>query len=206
MTVDDVEDADVLRPFLGVKERRRSSFGKFALGDDLGIARDDECARSLAKHGVTKITFSARAMKINTRDECVKRIFVVTNVGVALLDSSTRKLRRKFSWKDVSEVRVSAYADDFFALIVPDEYDALLVCSRKTEAIVAMREMWKRDAIARAARAGVAPPRGELPVDASARFTYKAAAYRVRRVEFKRLENGDVDVDIVDVDVDAVTS
>ena len=42
-------------------------------------------------------------------------------------------------------MRASVFADDFFAIVVPDEYDALLACNRKTEAIVAMREMWKRD-------------------------------------------------------------
>ena len=72
---------------------------------------------------------------------------VVTDVGIALMDETTRRIRRKFAWRDVREVRVSVFADDFFAIVAPDEYDALLACNRKTEAIVAMREMWKRDCL-----------------------------------------------------------
>ena len=187
-------DGDVvMRPFLGVKERRRSSFGKVTLGDDLGIASDASCASTLTKYGVNEITFSAHCIKINKRDECVKRIFVVTNIGVMILDAHTRRMRRKFAWRDLSEVRVSVFADDFFALVAPVEYDTLLACSRKVEAIVAMRDMWKRDA--RTRNGGVDE---ELPVRAGESFTYNATALRVRRVDFRRLADGDVDIDVSD--------
>ena len=187
-------DGDVvMRPFLGVKERRRSSFGKVTLGDDLGIASDASCASTLTKYGVNEITFSAHCIKINKRDECVKRIFVVTNIGVMILDAHTRRMRRKFAWRDLSEVRVSVFADDFFALVAPVEYDTLLACSRKVEAIVAMRDMWKRDA--RTRNDGVDE---ELPVRAGESFTYNATALRVRRVDFRRLADGDVDIDVSD--------
>ena len=187
-------DGDVvMRPFLGVKERRRSSFGKVTLGDDLGIASDASCASTLTKYGVNEITFSAHCIKINKRDECVKRIFVVTNIGVMILDAHTRRMRRKFAWRDLSEVRVSVFADDFFALVAPVEYDTLLACSRKVEAIVAMRDMWKRDA--RTRNDGVDE---ELPVRAGESFTYNATALLARRVEFRRLADGDVDIDVSD--------
>ena len=58
----------VLRPFLGVKERRRSSFAKRLLGDDLGVAFDAPSAKALRKHGATKVVFSARALKVNHRN------------------------------------------------------------------------------------------------------------------------------------------
>jgi len=185
--------AVVLRPFLGVKERRRSSFAKRLLGDDLGVAKDAPSARALAKHGVSSVVFSARALKLNHRNELKRRLLIVTDVGVALMDETTRRIRRKFAWKDLGEVRVSVFADDFFALVAPDEYDTLLACNRKTEAIVAMREMWKRD---RARRGWGA---GELPVSATERFTYRASAARRRLVSFTRADDGDVDVDVVDV-------
>ena len=103
-------------------------------------------------------------------------------------------MRRKFAWRDLSEVRVSVFADDFFALVAPVEYDTLLACSRKVEAIVAMRDMWKRDARAR----GVIGGEDELPVRAGESFTYNATALRVRRVDFRRLADGDVDIDVSD--------
>ena len=184
----------VLRPFLGVKERRRSSFAKRLLGDDLGVAFDAPSAQALRKHGATKVVFSARALKVNHRNELKRRVMVVTDVGIALMDETTRRIRRKFAWRDVREVRASVFADDFFAIVVPDEYDALLACNRKTEAIVAMREMWKRDG-KRRGRMG----EGELPVSATERFTYRASATRERLVTFTRADDGDVDVDVSDV-------
>ncbi|OUS42228.1 myosin tail-domain-containing protein [Ostreococcus tauri] len=200
MSIDHPSDS-VLRPFLGVKERRRSSFAKRALGDDLGVAKDAHFAKALSKHGVTEVVFSARALKLNHRDELKHRILVVSDVGVVLLDEISKRVRRKFAWKDVSEVRLSVHADDFFALIAPDEYDVLLACNRKTEAIVAMRKMWKRDVTRRGgmdARGGGGET--ELRVTASEQFTYMASALRERRVEFTRVDGGDVDIDVVDVD------
>lgn len=200
-------DDPPLRPFLGVKERRRSSFAKRLLGDDLGVAKEPKSANSLAKHGVTSCVFSARALKLNHRDELRRRILIVTDVAVMLLDEATRRIRRKIAWKDLAEVRMSAYADDFFALIAPDEYDVLLACNRKTEAIVAMREMWRRDRRERREREGGSGGGGddELRVTAGERFTYRASATRVRRVEFARVEGGDVDVDVYDVDADGAS-
>lgn len=93
-----------------------------------------------------------------------------------------------------------------FALIAPDEYDVLLACNRKTEAIVAMREMWRRDRRERReSGGGSGGGDDELRVTASERFTYRASATRVRRVEFARVEGGDVDVDVYDIDADGAS-
>ena len=194
----------ILRPFLGVKERRRSSSAKVTLGDDLRMATDALGAKSLAKHGISVVVFSAHCLKVNRRDELKRRILVVSDVGVLLMDERTKRIRRKFAWKDLKCVRMSVYADDFFALVAPDEYDVLCACNRKTEAIVAMREMWKR--YHRNAGTGVVVDGEnggvELLVEASEKFTFMASATRERRVEFVRVGGGDVDVDIVDVDED----
>ena len=196
--------AGILRPFLGVKERRRSSSAKVTLGDDLRMATDALGAKSLAKHGISVVVFSAHCLKVNRRDELKRRILVVSDVGVLLMDERTKRIRRKFAWKDLKCVRMSVYADDFFALVAPDEYDVLCACNRKTEAIVAMREMWKR--YHRNAGTGVVVDGEnggvELLVEASEKFTFMASATRERRVEFVRVGGGDVDVDIVDVDED----
>lgn len=195
--------AGILRPFLGVKERRRSSSAKVTLGDDLRMATDALGAKSLAKHGISVVVFSAHCLKVNRRDELKRRILVVSDVGVLLMDERTKRIRRKFAWKDLKCVRMSVYADDFFALVAPDEYDVLCACNRKTEAIVAMREMWKR--YHRNAGTGVVVDGEngvELSVEAREKFTFMASATRERRVEFVRVGSGDVDVDIVDVDED----
>lgn len=200
-------DAGILRPFLGVKERRRSSSAKVTLGDDLKMATDALGAKSLSKHGVSIVVFSAHCLKVNRRDELKRRILVVSDVGVLLMDERTKRIRRKFAWKDLKCVRMSVYADDFFALVAPDEYDVLCACNRKTEAIVAMREMWKRYHHRNAGTGGIVMDGdndngAELRVEAREKFTFMASATRERRVEFVRVGGGDVDVDIVDVDED----
>jgi hypothetical protein len=200
-TMEHPTGAGILRPFLGVKERRRSSSAKVTLGDDLRMATDALGAKALAKHGISVVVFSAHCLKVNRRDELKRRILVVSDVGVLLMDERTKRIRRKFAWKDLKCVRMSVYADDFFALIAPDEYDVLCACNRKTEAIVAMRKMWKR--YHRSAGTGAVDENEvELSVEASEKFTFMASATRERRVEFVRVGNGDVDVDIVDVDED----
>ena len=103
-------DAGILRPFLGLKERRRSSSAKVTLGDDLKMATDALGAKSLSKHGVSIVVFSAHCLKVNRRDELKRRILVVSDVGVLLMDERTKRIRRKFAWKDLKCVRMSGWA------------------------------------------------------------------------------------------------
>ena len=49
---------------------------------------------------------------------------------------------------------MSEFADNFLALVCPDEYDVLLVCARKIEAVMAMRDAY--------ATATAKPPAGEI--------------------------------------------
>ena len=99
----------------------------------------------------------------------------------------------------LSCVRMSEFADNFLALVCPDEYDVLLVCARKIEAVMAMRDAY--------ATATAKPPAGEigrggarrdLPVEIGESFVYAAGADLTKRVTFVRLENGEVDTTIRD--------
>ena len=149
----------------------------------------------LAKHGEPPLVlFSEEVLKINRRGEAVPRVLLVAANAVYLLDAETRRARRRMATRALSCVRMSEFADNFLALVCPDEYDVLLVCARKIEAVMAMR-----DAYATA----TAKPRGgarrDLPVEIGESFVYAAGADLTKRVTFVRLENGEVDTTIRDI-------
>ena len=149
----------------------------------------------LAKHGEPPLVlFSEEVLKINRRGEAVPRVLLVAANAVYLLDAETRRARRRLPMRALSCVRMSEFADNFLALVCPDEYDVLLVCSRKIEAVMAVR-----DAYAGGGGGGAAAQaRLDLPVEISASFAYAAGADLAKRVTFVRLENGEVDTTIRD--------
>ena len=171
-----------------------------------------EVVKLLAKHGEPPLVlFSEEVLKINRRGEAVPRIMLVAANAVYLLDASTRRARRRMATRALSCVRMSEFADNFLALVCPDEYDVLLVCARKIEAVMAMRDAY--------ATATAKPPAGaaaklgelrggarrDLPVEICASFVYAAGADLTKRVTFVRLENGEVDTTIRD-DTEASTA
>ena len=153
-----------------------------------------EVVKLLAKHGEPPLVlFSEEVLKINRRGEAVPRLLLVAANAVYLLDAETRRARRRMATRALSCVRMSEFADNFLALVCPDEYDVLLVCARKIEAVMAMRDAY--------ATATAKPPAGEigrggarrdLPVEIGESFVYAAGADLTKRVTFVRLENGEV--------------
>jgi hypothetical protein len=112
-----------------------------------------EVVKLLAKHGEPPVVlFSEEVLKINRRGEAVPRIMLVAANAVYLLDAETKRARRRMATRALSCVRMSEFADNFLALVCPAEYDVLLVCSRKIEAVMAMRDA-KRAASGAAIRA-----------------------------------------------------
>ena len=78
----------------------------------------------------------------------------------------------------------------------PDEYDCLLVCARKIEAVMAMCDA--RRALGRGSSGVGGRGGGELPVELSLRFEYRAGANMTKIVAFTRLDDGEVDTTITD--------
>jgi len=153
-----------------------------------------EVVKLLAKHGEPPLVlFSEEVLKINRRGEAVPRVLLVAANAVYLLDAETRRARRRMATRALSCVRMSEFADNFLALVCPDEYDVLLVCARKIEAVMAMRDAY---ATATASRGGA---RRDLPVEIGESFVYAAGADLTKRVTFVRLENGEVDTTIRDI-------
>ena len=155
-----------------------------------------EVVKLLAKHGEPPLVlFSEEVLKINRRGEAVPRIMLVAANAVYLLDASTRRARRRMATRALSCVRMSEFADNFLALVCPAEYDVLLVCSRKIEAVMAMRDA--KRAVS-GASAGDTDAARDLPVEIGESFVYAAGADLTKRVTFVRLENGEVDTTIRD--------
>ena len=176
--------------------------------DHCNLRSSPEVVKLLAKHGEPPLVlFSEEVLKINRRGEAVPRVLLVAANAVYLLDAETRRARRRMATRALSCVRMSEFADNFLALVCPDEYDVLLVCARKIEAVMAMRDAY---ATATAKPPAGADPAGELrggrggarrdlPVEIGESFVYAAGADLTKRVTFVRLENGEVDTTIRDI-------
>jgi len=191
-----------LAPSQGRKERRRSSAGKMFIGDHLNLRDDPDVAKLMAKHGEPPfVMFSESVLKINRRGEAVPRSMLVCARSVYLLDADTRRVRRKLPIRELGAIRMSELSDNFIALTYPAEYDVLLVCARKIEAVVAIQDARAGgggvDGVGGVVGAGGAPP-AEIPVEIGMSFTYRAGADVLKRVRFERLEDGDVDTTIED--------
>ena len=165
--------------------------------DHCDLRSSPEVVKLLAKHGEPPVVlFSEEVLKINRRGEAVPRIMLVAANAVYLLDASTRRARRRMATRALSCVRMSEFADNFLALVCPAEYDVLLVCSRKIEAVMAMRDA--KRAMSGAAISGDKAAAFDLPVEIGESFVYAAGADATKRVTFVRLENGEVNTTIRD--------
>ena len=182
-----MEEPDPLIPFMGRKERRRSSAGKLFLGDHAGLRGSPEVLKFMAKHGETSVLFSEQVLKINRRHEAVPRVFLVADSAVYLLNAETHRIHRKIPLRAVECVRMSELPDNFVAIVNPAEYDSLVVCSRKIEAVAAM-------SVAYLALTG-----SRLDVQLGNQLTYRAGANVTKVVAFTRgVDDGDVDAAISD--------
>lgn len=146
----------------------------------------------MAKHGEPPVVlFSEEVLKINRRGEAVPRVMLVASNAVYLLNAETHRAHRKLPLRSLGALRMSELSDNFLAIVKPDEYDCLLVCARKIEAVMAMCD-------ARRALGGGSSAGGELPVELSLRFEYRAGANMTKIVAFTRLDDGEVDTIITD--------
>lgn len=151
----------------------------------------------MAKHGETPVVlFSDEVLKINRRGEAVPRVMLVASNAVYLLNAETHRVHRKLPLRSLGALRMSELSDNFLAIVNPDEYDCLLVCARKIEAVMAMCDA--RRALGRGSSGVGGRGGGELPVELSLRFEYRAGANMTKIVAFTRLDDGEVDTTITD--------
>lgn len=64
----------------------------------------------------------------------------MTDFAIYIVDPDTRKLKRRISLAAVEKICLSELSDNFFAIIIPTEYDILLASTRKTELVTMLLE------------------------------------------------------------------
>lgn len=72
-----------------------------------------------------------------------KRILVITDFAIYLVDPEADVLKRRIALAAVERLCLSKLSDNFFAIIIPTEYDCLMASTRKTEIVNVLVEVTK---------------------------------------------------------------
>jgi hypothetical protein len=64
-----------------------------------------------------------------------RRILVITDFAIYLVDPDADILKRRIALAAVDKLCISNLSDNFFAIIVPTEYDCLMASTRKKEIV-----------------------------------------------------------------------
>ncbi|GAA0142278.1 hypothetical protein LIER_03216 [Lithospermum erythrorhizon] len=107
-----------------------------------------------------------------------RRMLLITDFAVYIIDPDTHVLKRRITLAAVEKLCMSESSDNFFAIIIPTEYDLLMASTRKTEIVKVLVEATR------------SASDYELDVFLSNKFEYQAAANRVKEVHFEDVEGG----------------
>lgn len=61
------------------------------------------------------------------------RMLIITDFAIYIVDPDTDSLKRRVALAAVEKLCLSELSDNFFAIIIPTEYDLLIASTRKTE-------------------------------------------------------------------------
>ncbi|XP_030548575.1 myosin IB heavy chain [Rhodamnia argentea] len=163
-------------PFMGFKVRRKASFHRDYKGDYLDVPSHPFLMKILQKQGDKQVLFADKVLKFTGSGKMKRRILLITDFALYIVDPETDALKRRIALAAVEKMCLSELSDNFFAVIVPTEYDLLMASTRKTEIVTVLVEATKSDY--------------ELEVNFSNRFEYNAAAELVKEVQFEEVEGG----------------
>ncbi|KAM0908415.1 hypothetical protein ACQ4PT_015478 [Festuca glaucescens] len=164
---------------MGAKVRRRAAVYRDCKGDYIGVPNDPCLAKILSKQGDNKVLFADKILKFTQSGKMKRRILVITDFAIYLVDPDADILKRRIALAAVDKLCISNLSDNFFAIIVPTEYDCLMASTRKKEIV---------DVIVKAIKS---TSEYEPEVASSNRFEYHAAAEVIKEVEFEEA-NGSV--------------
>ncbi|XP_022764247.1 myosin heavy chain IB-like isoform X2 [Durio zibethinus] len=148
-------------PFMGIKVRRKASLRREYKGDYLDVPSRPFLMKILRKQGKMK-----------------RRILMITDFAIYIVDPDTDVLKRRIALAAVDKMCLSELSDNFFAIIIPTEYDLLMASTRKTEIVTVLVEATK------------SASEYELEVVFSNRFEYNASADLIKEVQFEEVEGG----------------
>lgn len=115
-------------------------------------------------------------MKFTQSGKMKRRILVITDFALYLVDPDADILKRRIALAAVDKLCISKLSDNFFGIIVPTEYDCLMASTRKKEIV---------DVIVKAIKS---TSEYEPEVASSNRFEYHAAAEVIKEVEFEEAD------------------
>ncbi|EEF49003.1 myosin IB heavy chain [Ricinus communis] len=165
-------------PFMGVKVRRKASLHRDIKGDYLDVPSHSYLMKILQKQGDSQVLFADKVLKFTSSGKMKRRILLITDFAIYIVDPATDALKRRIALAAVEKMLLSELSDNFFAVIVPTEYDLLLASTRKTEIVTVLIEATKTAS------------NYELDVIFSNSFEYRASAELVKEVQFEEVEGG----------------
>lgn len=132
----------------------------------------------LNKQGDKTVLFADKILKFTGSGKMKRRILLVTDFALYIIDPDTDTLRRRIALAAVEKLCLSEQGDHFLAIVIPTEYDILIASTRKSEIVSALVDATR------------SASDYELEVVRSNRFTYNAAADLVKEIQFEEVEGG----------------
>ncbi|XP_022764244.1 myosin IB heavy chain-like isoform X1 [Durio zibethinus] len=165
-------------PFMGIKVRRKASLRREYKGDYLDVPSRPFLMKILRKQGDKQVLFADKILKFTSSGKMKRRILMITDFAIYIVDPDTDVLKRRIALAAVDKMCLSELSDNFFAIIIPTEYDLLMASTRKTEIVTVLVEATK------------SASEYELEVVFSNRFEYNASADLIKEVQFEEVEGG----------------
>lgn len=72
-----------------------------------------------------------------------RRILLITEFAIYIFDPETDSLKRRIALAAVDKICLSELSDNFYAIVIPTEYDILMASTRKTEIVTVLVEAFK---------------------------------------------------------------
>ncbi|KAL1309747.1 hypothetical protein AAHE18_17G200300 [Arachis hypogaea] len=151
---------------------------KLSEGDHIHVGAHPFMMDVLRKQGDQAVLFADKVLKVTGSGKMKSRILIATDFAIYIFDLETNSLKRRIALAAVDKICMSELIDHFFVVVIPTEYDLLLVSTRKSEIITAFVE------------ATIKASDYELEVVSSNKFEYNAAADLVKELEFEEVEGG----------------
>uniref|UniRef100_A0A162AAV0 ABC transmembrane type-1 domain-containing protein n=1 Tax=Daucus carota subsp. sativus TaxID=79200 RepID=A0A162AAV0_DAUCS len=142
-------------------------------GDYLSVPTTPYLFNILQKQGDKKVFFADRVLKFTSSGKMKRRILLMTDFAIYIVDPDTGTLKRRVSLAAVEKICLSELSDNFLAIVIPTEYDILLASTRKSEIVAMLLEGTKSTSDY------------ELEVFSSNSFEYNAAAHMVKEIIFE---------------------
>lgn len=162
---------------MGVKVRRKASLFREFRGDYLDVPSQPNLMNLIKRQGDT-VYFADKVLKLTNSGKIKRRVLIITDSAVYIIDPETNALKRRITLAAVEMICLSKLSDNFFAIIIPTEYDLLMASTRKTEIVTALVDATKSIS------------NYELEVQISNRFVYHATADMQKEVLFEDAEGG----------------